>query len=237
MRLRSAVTRSASVLLETLGRRQCGATSSRTDVSMTIAETLGKHGTLLFTYNKVERHAAHHWRDTGGRRSCEPWREEWTFLPDRGSGYHTRDGPLQPDPAAAESGDCLPVVRRSEKFFPQMSPAQDLAIRTIDMLSGEFVPATVALPLLAAWECLIGIGLLAGKGLRAILFLLYVQMLGTLTPVALFPSEIFTQFPYAPTLEGQYIIKNMAPISAGIVVGATVRGGRIVADPPTGESR
>lgn len=123
------------------------------------------------------------------------------------------------------------------KFFPQMSPAQDLAIRTIDMLSGGLVPATVALPLLAAWECLIGLGLLAGRGLRAILFLLYVQMLGTLTPVALFPSEVFTQFPYAPTLEGQYIIKNIVLISAGIVVGATVRGGGIVADPPTRESR
>ena len=104
-----------------------------------------------------------------------------------------------------------------------MSPAQDLAIRTIDMLSGEFVPATVALPLLAAWECLIGIGLLAGKGLRAILFLLYVQMLGTLTPVALFPSEIFTQFPYAPTLEGQYIIKNLVLIGAALYLGGRVR--------------
>jgi uncharacterized membrane protein YphA (DoxX/SURF4 family) len=120
------------------------------------------------------------------------------------------------------------------KFFPRMSPAQDLAIRTIDVLSGSLVPATIALPVLAAWECLIGIGLLVGRGLRAILFLLYVQMLGTLTPVVLLPSELFTRFPYAPTLEGQYIIKNLVLISAGIVVGATVRGGGIVADPPKG---
>jgi uncharacterized membrane protein YphA (DoxX/SURF4 family) len=117
------------------------------------------------------------------------------------------------------------------KFFPQMSPAQDLAIRTIAVLSANLVPAAIALPVLAAWECLIGIGLLVGRGLRAILLLLYMQMLGTLTPVMLFPSEIFTRFPYAPTLEGQYIIKNLVLISAGIVVGATVRGGRMVADP------
>lgn len=35
----------------------------------------------------------------------------------------------------------------------------------------------------------------------------------------------------APTLEGQYIIKNFARISAALVFGAIVRGGRLVADP------
>ncbi len=38
-----------------------------------------------------------------------------------------------------------------------------------------------------------------------------------------------TQFPYAPTLEGQYIIKNLVLVSAGIVIGATVRGGALTA--------
>jgi hypothetical protein len=78
---------------------------------------------------------------------------------------------------------------------------------------------------------LIGLGLLVGRGLRGILLLLYVQMLGTLTPIVLFPDEVFIRIPYVPTLEGQYIIKNLVLISAGIVVGATVRGGRIVPDP------
>ena len=117
------------------------------------------------------------------------------------------------------------------KFFPDLSPAQDLAGRTITMLSGGLVPPSISVPFLAAWECLIGLGLLIGRGLRAILFLLYAQMLGTLTPIVLFPHEVFTRIPYAPTLEGQYIIKNLVLISAGIVVGATVRGGRMVADP------
>ena len=56
-------------------------------------------------------------------------------------------------------------------------------------------------------------------------------MLGTLTPIVLFPHEVFIRIPYAPTLEGQYIIKNLVLISAGIVVGATVRGGGMVAEP------
>ena len=117
------------------------------------------------------------------------------------------------------------------KFFPNLSPAQELATRTISVLSFQLVPPSVSLPVLAAWECVIGIGLLLGWGLRGTLLLLYLQMLGTLTPIVMFPHELFTRIPYAPTMEGQYIIKNLVLISAGIVVGATVRGGRMVPDP------
>lgn len=118
------------------------------------------------------------------------------------------------------------------KFFPNVSPAQELATRMIGVLTGGLITDSVSLPTLAAWECVIGVGLLLGRGLRGILLLLYAQMLGTLTPIALFPHEVFVRIPYAPTLEGQYIIKNLVLISAGIVVGATVRGGWIVPEPP-----
>jgi hypothetical protein len=92
-------------------------------------------------------------------------------------------------------------------------------------------------PVLAAWECLIGIGLVTGLFLRLTLLLLAAQMLGTLTPLVLFPNEVFTHVPFAPTLEGQYIIKNAVLISAAIVIGATVRGGGLVAEPVAGAQR
>jgi uncharacterized membrane protein YphA (DoxX/SURF4 family) len=117
------------------------------------------------------------------------------------------------------------------KFFPGLSPAQDLAARTIEVLTFGIVEAGLALPVLAAWECLIGIGLLAGRFLRVTLLLLAVQMLGTMTPLLLFPAETFTQFRIAPTLEGQYIIKNLVLIGAAMVVGATVRGGELDPEP------
>ena len=117
------------------------------------------------------------------------------------------------------------------KFIPGLSPAQDLASRTISILTFGLIPAQTALILLAVWECLIGIGLILGIFMRVTLLLLFVQMLGTITPVFFFPGEVFTALPYAPTLEGQYIIKNLVLISAGIVIGATVRGGRMVDDP------
>lgn len=117
------------------------------------------------------------------------------------------------------------------KFFPGLSPAQDLATRTIEILTFGSIQPNVSIIILATWECLIGLGLIFGVWMRATLLLLFLQMLGTITPMLFFPQETFTQIPYAPTLEGQYIIKNIVLISAGLVIGATVRGGRVVADP------
>jgi uncharacterized membrane protein YphA (DoxX/SURF4 family) len=120
------------------------------------------------------------------------------------------------------------------KFFPNLSPAELLAARTIEQLTFGVVRPDVSLPALAIWESLIGIGLILGRGLRAILLLLVIHMAGTFTPLILFPNETFRVFPLVPTLEGQYIIKNLVLIGAAMVVGATVRGGRIVAEPPSG---
>jgi uncharacterized membrane protein YphA (DoxX/SURF4 family) len=117
------------------------------------------------------------------------------------------------------------------KFFPGLSPAQELATRTIDVMTGGILSPGTSIVLLAAWETAVGVGLLFGLFMRVTLLLLFLQMLGTLTPLFFFPAEVFTRVPYAPTLEGQYIIKNMVLISAGLVLGATVRGGRIVANP------
>jgi uncharacterized membrane protein YphA (DoxX/SURF4 family) len=117
------------------------------------------------------------------------------------------------------------------KFFLGLSPAASLATRTIEVLSFGLIPSDISMPILAVWESVIGIGLIFGVFMRATLLLLFLQMLGTITPIFLFPELVFQVFPIAPTLEGQYIIKNIVLISAGLVLGATVRGGWTVADP------
>src|SRR6185503_1657261 len=117
------------------------------------------------------------------------------------------------------------------KFFPGMSPADDLAARTIETTTGGALQPNVSLPLLAVWESVIGLGLLFGVFMRTVLLLLGLQMIGTLLRLVLFPDEVFNRIPYAPTLEGQYIIKNAVLISAAIVLGASVRGGGLVAEP------
>jgi uncharacterized membrane protein YphA (DoxX/SURF4 family) len=117
------------------------------------------------------------------------------------------------------------------KFFPAASPAEDLAARTIETLTFGLIQPSLSLPVLAAWEVAIGLGLISGLFMRVTILLLLAQMLGTITPLFLFPAETWTTFPVAPTLEGQYIIKNLVLVSAALVIGSQVRGGRVIADP------
>ena len=121
------------------------------------------------------------------------------------------------------------------KFFPGSSPAEDLATKTINMLTAGLIPPNVSILVLATWECVVGLGLILGMFMRSTLLLLFLLMLGTVTPLFFLPQEVFTRIPYVPNLEGQYIIKNVVLISAGLVIGATVRGGAIVADPQSAQ--
>lgn len=117
------------------------------------------------------------------------------------------------------------------KFFPGLSSAADLATDTISIISFGLIGFEMAMLILAVWETLIGIGLIFRLFLRETLLLLFLQMIGTILPLFFFPAETFSIIPFVPTLEGQYIIKNIVIISAGIVIGATVRGGKLVAEP------
>lgn len=116
-------------------------------------------------------------------------------------------------------------------FFHGLSPAEDLASRTITKLTFGYIGPDVSVYILATWETLIGLGLLSGVFLHITLLLLYFQMAGTFLPMLFFPHEIFTGNIFVPTMEGQYIIKNLVLISAGIVIGSTVEGGGIIAGP------
>lgn len=106
------------------------------------------------------------------------------------------------------------------KFFPDLSPAQTLAQQTIEILSFGLIPSGLGIKILAAWECVVGIGLLLGRWMRLVLLLLWLQMIGAMSPLVLFPAKAFIAVPWVPTLEGQYIIKNLVLISAAIVIGS-----------------
>jgi uncharacterized membrane protein YkgB len=114
------------------------------------------------------------------------------------------------------------------KLFPGLSPAQGLTARTIELLTIGAVSPSVSMPALALWECGIGIGLVANLFMRAILLLLFVRMSVAVSSLFLLPNEVFVILPFTLTPEGQYLIMNIVLLGAALVVGATVRGGRVV---------
>ena len=99
------------------------------------------------------------------------------------------------------------------------SPAAELVARTVYLVSPE-----TFLPVLGIWEVAIGCCLLYRPLIRLGILLLFLQMPGTFLPLLVLPEVTFVAFPYAPTIEGQYIVKNLVLIGAALVVGGTVRG-------------
>ena len=128
------------------------------------------------------------------------------------------------------------------KLFPDVSPAQGLATSTTELLTLGLVPASVALAAVATLECFIGICFLLNRWMRVAVWLLAIQLVGILAPLVLLTGRLFAG-PYgAPTLEGQYVLKDVVLVGAAMVIAAgTFRGGHMVrdatADDPADRSR
>ncbi len=117
------------------------------------------------------------------------------------------------------------------KFFPGLSPIEDLAGRTSSVLSFGLLGPGAGMVLIAAMECAIGLCFLTGRFLRVGVWLMGAQMLGAMSPLFLFPTELFPGPSHAPTLAAQYIIKDVILVAAGLVIAATWTGARITAEP------
>ncbi len=104
------------------------------------------------------------------------------------------------------------------KFYPDLSPAEVLAIYTSqNMVAYRFEPRTL-LFMIAVMECVIGLGFLFGRFMRTTAVLFTLHMISTFIPMFVLPEYAFKFAPFAPTMEGQYIIKNLVLLSAGWAV-------------------
>ncbi|QKJ23460.1 putative membrane protein [Poseidonibacter lekithochrous] len=104
------------------------------------------------------------------------------------------------------------------KFFPELSPAEDLAINTINWMFNGLISSEISIKLLALWEVLVGIGFILGVYTRYITILFLIHMVLTFLPLFIFPELSFTKAPYAFTIVGQYIVKNIVFILVGILI-------------------
>lgn len=95
------------------------------------------------------------------------------------------------------------------KFFTGASPAEALAINTIDHLFLGKIPSNISIILLAFWETVIGLFLISNLFRKFTLLLALVHIVFTFTPFLFFPELTFTKIPFGLTILGQYIIKNI----------------------------
>lgn len=117
------------------------------------------------------------------------------------------------------------------KFVPGASPAEEIAKDAMSGLTFGIVPGGLGLLLVAAVETAIGLSLLTGRYLRIGIALLGMAMIGVLSPLVLFPGELFSREYNAPTLAGQYVVKDVVLLVAALVVGLRERGAELVIEP------
>ena len=72
--------------------------------------------------------------------------------------------------------------------------------------------------------------LLLGRWMRLAVWLLAGELIGILSPLALLPSRLFNGPHNAPTLEGQYVLKDVIIVGAALVLIATLSGARLAAE-------
>jgi putative oxidoreductase len=113
------------------------------------------------------------------------------------------------------------------KFFPGVSPAEPLVVRTLDTLSLGLVDGRAAMVLTAIMETLIGLSLVTGRYVKGGLVLLAMALVGILSPLVLFFDDLVLA---GPTLEAQYVFKDIVLVAAGLVVAVKELGGRL--EPP-----
>lgn len=98
-----------------------------------------------------------------------------------------------------------------------VTPVTDLVADTVYWVDPDWF-----VPVLGWVEVIVGVGLLFRTGLKFVLGLFFVQMAGTFLVLIVQPDIAFQDNPFQLTVEGEFVVKNLVLLSAGLVVGATI---------------
>jgi uncharacterized membrane protein YkgB len=103
------------------------------------------------------------------------------------------------------------------KLIPGGSPAEDIAVMTVERLSGGMIGGDTARIAVGALETLLGIALVAGRAMPLVILAVLGHISATFAPLVLFP-DLTWHGPMVGSLEGQYILKNIVIIACLIVL-------------------
>jgi len=98
-----------------------------------------------------------------------------------------------------------------------LSAAEQLVLDTVYWM--PIFSAHAWLSIIGWWEVVIGLCFLFEKTTKIALVLLLLQMTGTFMPLIVLPDVTFQNSNFfTPTLEGQYILKNILIIAAALII-------------------
>ena len=102
-----------------------------------------------------------------------------------------------------------------------LSAAAPLVLKTVAWL--PLLSPEAWLSVIGWWEVVIGMAFLFKTTTRIAIGLLFLQMAGTFMPLFVLSDITFQEGRFwLPTMEGQYIIKNLMIISGALVIGGRV---------------
>jgi uncharacterized membrane protein YkgB len=103
-----------------------------------------------------------------------------------------------------------------------VTPVSDLVAATVYWVDPDWFVVS-----LGVVEMVVGAGLILRRAMRIILAVFLAQMAGTFLVLILLPDIAFQDGnPLKLTVEGEFVIKNLVLLSAGLVVGSMVRRDR-----------
>ncbi len=121
--------------------------------------------------------------------------------------------------------------------FSAATPVGDLVANTL-----PFLPKGFVVPALGSFEVLLGVGLLVGRYLGMVALLMMAHLTGTFLVLLVEPDVAFQNGnPLLLTMTGEFVVKNLVLITAGLVlatwsrtrqaVGIEAKGAPLLADP------
>ena len=108
-------------------------------------------------------------------------------------------------------------------WFGTLKIAGETSATSIVAKSIYWLEPSLVVPVLGGWEVLIGLTLLFKNPLRLAILLLFMRLPGSFLALYYHYEECFSGSIFLPTIQGQYLIKELTLIGAALAIGSTVK--------------
>ena len=122
------------------------------------------------------------------------------------------------------------IGHRSERYligiiflwFGLLKLLGEVSATSIIAKSVYWLDADTIVPILGAWEVMMGVCLLFRSTIRFAIALFFIRLPGTFLALVYHWDECFTDSIFTPTIQGQYLLKELTLVGAALVIASTL---------------